>query len=995
MSPKSSVKKRTGKLTFCASGYSHCSKAQLPFVYVDIMNVRYKALVDTGCSRTIVSRKVSPLAEESTCENVTMMDGSIVPCYTKQTIELSIKNMKIQVACLVMDVLNDYELLLGMDAIKELGGVTIDERGAITFGKSWLDCNTMVKTIESNSCKVAVDDTNVEEIVIDDTDFVIVFREGHWKVEWKWQNAKEPVISPSPPNYRIPAEYKEKFENEIESWIKNNWLIEYDGEIKGSLPLMAVYQEHKDKVRPVMDFKKLNEFVTSHTGDSVVCGETLKKWRKMGNNLSILDLKNAYLQIHVDEKLWPFQVVKFKDKTYCLTRLGFGLNVAPKVMTRIVDSVLSVDHTIRIATDSYIDDIIVNEDVTTAENVKSMLSTYGLICKEAETIKSTRILGLRTFVQDDEVKWKRDDANFVKEAIRQENLTKKDIFSICGKLIGHFPICNWLRPYCAYIKRMTNDNDWKDVVDCRVGLKLLEVLTAVQINDPVGGNWYVSGDRCKVWCDASALAIGVAVSVDDNIIEDATWLRGKGDVSHINLAELEATIKGVNAAVKWGFKRIEIMTDSATVCSWLSTILHNDKKVKVSGLSEVLVKRRLELLSDLFRECELQVEVELVRSQANKADVLTRVPKKWLLNRNVSTAAVSVNQSAAERNRMLVEVHNKFHGGLKKTAYVANKIHPEQEFDNEEVKNVTSICEKCLSIDPNPVKWQHGQLSCSSTWKRIAIDVTHYAEKKYLSIIDCGPSRFTIWRAVRDESVETLTKELDEVFSVVGPPDEVILDNYPSFTCDAFVRFQKRWNINGHYRCVNKPSGNGIGERIHRTIKKMAKRSDSSIANAVFYYNATPNSEGKVPCELFFNRRIRFPAESPKTTELPVRQSDYLVGDIVFVKPNPIRCVDSWKRGKITGVSNSLPTVEVDGVPRHESHVRKVPEESLVTGESDDCPCNRDHVREEPNECQLATNVNVNENNGSWIEIGPRGRPLRKQTPVDRYGVMAYSHQNQ
>ena len=44
---------------------------------------------------------------------------------------------------------------------------------------------------------------------------------------------------------------------------------------------------------------------------------------------------------------------------YVLTRLGFGLNIAPKAMTRIVEHVLSIEPDIATATSNYIDDIYI------------------------------------------------------------------------------------------------------------------------------------------------------------------------------------------------------------------------------------------------------------------------------------------------------------------------------------------------------------------------------------------------------------------------------------------------------------------------------------------------------------------------------------------------------------------------------------------------------------------------------------------------------------
>lgn len=88
-----------------------------------------------------------------------------------------------------------------------------------------------------------------------------------------------------------------------------------------------------------MGYRKLNEYISSHTAKSSVCGEKLRIWRRMGSNLSLIDLRKAYLQIHVHPDLWRHQVVKYKGRIFALTRLGFGLSVAPKIMTRILKTI--------------------------------------------------------------------------------------------------------------------------------------------------------------------------------------------------------------------------------------------------------------------------------------------------------------------------------------------------------------------------------------------------------------------------------------------------------------------------------------------------------------------------------------------------------------------------------------------------------------------------------------------------------------------------------
>ena len=164
--------------------------------------------------------------------------------------------------------------------------------------------------------------------------------------------------------YAVPCHARDVYENEILQWQQNGWLLPYSEEEldphKGLIPLIAVVQEQKQKVRPVLDYRELNGFVNAFTANAEVCAQKLGEWRRQGVNVSFLDLRNAYLQIHVDK---AFQTVIFRGQRFCLTRLGFGLNVAPLIMKSVIDAIVSQDHTIKSATSAYVDDIFINETV--------------------------------------------------------------------------------------------------------------------------------------------------------------------------------------------------------------------------------------------------------------------------------------------------------------------------------------------------------------------------------------------------------------------------------------------------------------------------------------------------------------------------------------------------------------------------------------------------------------------------------------------------------
>lgn len=70
-------------------------------------------------------------------------------------------------------------------------------------------------------------------------------------------------------------------------------------------------------------------------------------------------------------------------------------------------------------------------------------------------------------------------------------------------------------------------------------------------NDPAGGDWCVNGWEINVWVDVSSLAIGVALERHRTVLEDACWLQPENNAQHINLAELDTILKGINLALQW------------------------------------------------------------------------------------------------------------------------------------------------------------------------------------------------------------------------------------------------------------------------------------------------------------------------------------------------------------------------------------------------------------------------------------------------------------
>ena len=532
---------------------------------------------------------------------VQMLNGATTECGGEVDIDLCIDGTLVLSCCLVAsNLVCDVDVILGFDTMKRLGGVVISPDGSVSWG--------------SKSCAVSLT-SNVGFLSIEDSDFTAEFDGKKWTIEWKWHNG-EPQLNNQCGQYAVPAECMDEYEAELDRWIANGWLVPHDirkhGDVSGVIPLMVVSQPNKSKVRPVMGYRELNNYVESKPGhDTAVCQEKLREWRKLGAAASLLDLRKAYLQVHVSERLQRFQTVRYKGELYVMTRMGFGLNVAPKVMSKIVSTVLSQDPQVDMGTDHYIDDIFVNEKVVDVQRVRDVLLRHGLVTKDPEPLSNARVLGVRVKKsRNHQLVWSRDA-----ELPRlSEDITKRELFSVCGKLVGHYPVAGWLRTACSFIKRSANDVGWDDSVSVATVDLMREVLGRVARDDPVRGVWNVQDTgNATVWCDASSLAIGCCLQVGEQVVEDCAWLRK--DSAHINVAELEAAIKGVSLALKWKVKNLSLMTDSSSVYRWVSSVLEDTRMPKVNGLSEMIVKRRLEIINDLVIEYGIVLNVRLVQSE--------------------------------------------------------------------------------------------------------------------------------------------------------------------------------------------------------------------------------------------------------------------------------------------------------------------------------------------------------------------------------------------
>ena len=193
-----------------------------------------------------------------------------------------------------------------------------------------------------------------------------------------------------------------------------------------------------------------------------------------------------------------------------------------------------------------------------------------------------------------------------------------------------------------------------------------------------------NADDITVWADASILALGAIFEKREQPVEDMSWLRKMTDVMHINVTELEPVAKGINMAVKWGGKCITIKSDSRSmVVGWVKVMLsqaesEDDWHCRIVSKKE---ERRVATMRQLIDELGMVLSIELVPTEKNKADELTRVPMKWLdwVKREKRVGGTpghvgNVNDIVrASRKAEMKRVHELCHFGVERTQIFSTK----------------------------------------------------------------------------------------------------------------------------------------------------------------------------------------------------------------------------------------------------------------------------------------------------------------------------------
>ena len=249
---------------------------------VQVNGERRRALIDTGCSVTLVSSSVANCVTPKSSQMVSLelMDGrSLVTrgavCMRSVLTEDGVELGPVE-AQVVPSLPAGVDVVLGLDIIYKTG-LTISpgtEANPVSF-KPHHTGLSVTPTYSDDPVKV-----------IHDPDFLAEFSDGEWSVRWTWKPHQSGGDGGKGVAFASPEDRK-AFDEEVASWIREGVLVEHDrnlhGEVCNFLPMFGVRQTKGEtsKVRPVFDFRVLNSKIESHPGGATpLCADRLRQWRQ-------------------------------------------------------------------------------------------------------------------------------------------------------------------------------------------------------------------------------------------------------------------------------------------------------------------------------------------------------------------------------------------------------------------------------------------------------------------------------------------------------------------------------------------------------------------------------------------------------------------------------------------------------------------------------------------------------------------------------------------
>jgi hypothetical protein len=200
-------------------------------------------------------------------------------------------------------------------------------------------------------------------------------------------------------------------------------------------------------------------------------------------------------------------------------------------------------------------------------------------------------------------------------------------------------------------------------------------------------------------------------------------------------------------------------------------------------------------------------------------------------------------------------------------------------------------CSLARKSEMKPSTSEH--INRAGIWQTLAMDfagpITKFGGKESIFIVVDMFTMFLDAVVSRDQSAETVSEALQDMFGRYGVPESVLGDNGGGISAKAVSAALAKFGVHLKNSSPYNPRGNALAELGVKIVKSVAARSDGvslkeAVREAVFAHNTTPNSKtGYSPYFMMFGREPSFPLMRALAGH-PEDSSDNLVAKSVASK---------------------------------------------------------------------------------------------------------------
>lgn len=154
-------------------------------------------------------------------------------------------------------------------------------------------------------------------------------------------------------------------------------------------------------------------------------------------------------------------------------------------------------------------------------------------------------------------------------------------------------------------------------------------------------------------------------------------------------------------------------------------------------------------------------------------------------------------------------------------------------------------------------------------WQTLAMDfagpITKFGTKESIFLAVDMNTMFLDAVVTKDQSAQTVSDALQDMFARYGIPESVLGDNGGGISAKAVTAALAKFGVRTKNSSPYNPRGNPLAELGVKIVKSVASRSDAgtlkhAVREAVFAHNTTPSSKtGYTPYFLMFGRDPAFP----------------------------------------------------------------------------------------------------------------------------------------